>query len=62
MRWCSYCSLPLRVEPLRVASEEKGAVAGITRENLRERTLLVLKRGGWSDPDVLLVRVEGESH
>ena len=37
---------------------DQSAVAGITRGNLRERTILILKRGGWSDPDVLLVRGE----
>ena len=36
-----------------------GGVAEITRANLEERTLLVLKRGGWSDPGVLLVRTRG---
>jgi len=34
------------------------AVAGITRGRLRECTILVLKRGKWCDPDVLLVRGE----
>ena len=42
-----------------MSNADQRAVAGITRENLGERTLLVLKRGGWSNPDVLLVRGEG---
>jgi hypothetical protein len=35
------------------------AVAGLTRANLAERTLLVLRSGSWLAPDVLLVRAEG---
>ncbi len=34
-------------------------LAGLTRANLAERTLLVLRPGGWRAPDVLLVRGEG---
>lgn len=34
------------------------AVPGITRANLRERTLLALKRGRGTSPDVLLVRAD----
>jgi hypothetical protein len=33
-----------------------GLAATITRKNLRSRTLEVLSRGGWGNPDVLLVR------
>jgi hypothetical protein len=40
-------------------NDEIRGSAEITRGNLEERTLLVLKRGGWSDPDVLLVRAKG---
>ena len=32
-----------------------GEVAGLTRANLRERTLVTLSRGNWNSPDVLLV-------
>jgi predicted Ser/Thr protein kinase len=31
------------------------AAAGLTRANLRERTLVTLSRGNWNSPDVLLV-------
>ena len=35
------------------------AVAGVTRENLFDRTLVVLHRGNWNSPDVLLVECDG---
>jgi hypothetical protein len=34
-------------------------VAGLTRANLRARTLATLRRGGWHGPDVLLVEADG---
>jgi len=34
---------------------DASAVAGLTRANLGERTLVTLRRGNWNSPDVLLV-------
>lgn len=42
-----------------VSKVGSAAVSRVTRANLHDRTLLVLKRGGWSDPDVLLIRDDG---
>jgi hypothetical protein len=43
----------------RAAATESPQPAGLTRANLAERTLLVLRTGGHFTPDVLLVRGEG---
>ena len=40
-------------------SQHPSGSATLSRENLQERTILRLKRGGWRDPDVLLVRCAG---
>ena len=36
---------------------ESDSLSDLSRENLSERTVDVLNRGGWGNPDVLLVRV-----
>ena len=37
-------------------SAERDSLAGLSRENLAQRTVAVLNRGGYGNPDVLLVR------